>query len=159
LGTLTFATTINVTSSNALSIGSGSGTQLFNFDTTGAVNGLTFASAGAGSGPTILAAGSNTNIDLTLTPKGTGQVDISTFGTAGLVHNDATGLLSTALLSNADITPSLDATNISGVGTLTDGVWNASTIGVAYGGTGIQTTVPNQLFAGGTTATGAFQQV
>jgi len=34
-------------------------------------------------------------------------------------------------------------TNITGVGTLTAGTWNASTIGVAYGGTGLTTTPTN----------------
>ena len=43
-------------------------------------------------------------------------------------------------------------TGITGVGTLTAGTWNASTIGVAYGGTGAATFTAGYLKASGTTA-------
>ena len=43
-------------------------------------------------------------------------------------------------------------TGITGVGTLTAGTWNASTIGVAYGGTGATTFTAGYLKASGTTA-------
>ena len=43
-------------------------------------------------------------------------------------------------------------TGITGVGTLTAGTWNASTIGVAYGGTGATTFTAGYLKANGTTA-------
>jgi len=39
------------------------------------------------------------------------------------------------------------------------GTWNATTIGVVHGGTGLTTTTPYAIFCGGTTATGNFQQV
>ena len=43
-------------------------------------------------------------------------------------------------------------TGITGVGTLTVGTWNATTIGVAYGGTGAATFTAGYLKASGTTA-------
>ena len=43
-------------------------------------------------------------------------------------------------------------TGITGVGTLTAGTWNGSTIGVAYGGTGAATFTAGYLKANGTTA-------
>ena len=44
-------------------------------------------------------------------------------------------------------------TGITGVGTLTVGTWNASTIGVGYGGTGLTTyTAGDTLYASGTSA-------
>jgi hypothetical protein len=43
-------------------------------------------------------------------------------------------------------------TGITGVGTLTAGTWNASTIGVAYGGTGASTFSAGYVKASGTTA-------
>lgn len=43
-------------------------------------------------------------------------------------------------------------TGITGVGTLTAGTWNGSTIGVAYGGTGATTFTAGYLKANGTTA-------
>jgi len=43
-------------------------------------------------------------------------------------------------------------TGITGVGTLTAGTWNASTIGVAYGGSGAATFTAGYLKASGTTA-------
>lgn len=42
-------------------------------------------------------------------------------------------------------------TNITGVGTLTAGTWNATTIGTAYGGTGQTTYTNGQLLIGNTT--------
>lgn len=44
---------------------------------TGFVNGLTLSSAAAGGIPTIAATGADTNIDLTLTPKGSGVVNVN----------------------------------------------------------------------------------
>jgi hypothetical protein len=48
----------------------------------------------------------------------TGGVTIAGLSTLGVVHNDATGLLSTSLIGNADLTAG-SFTNITGVGTLT----------------------------------------
>ena len=48
-------------------------------------------------------------------------------------------------------------TQVTAVGTLTAGTWNADTIGVAYGGTGLSTTTAYSIVFTGTTSTGAFQ--
>jgi len=50
-------------------------------------------------------------------------------------------------------------TGITGVGTLTAGVWNASTIGVAYGGTGAATFTAGYLKANGTSAFSTVTQI
>jgi len=50
--------------------------------------------------------------------------------------NISSGTLATARLSGS-------YTGITGVGTLTAGTWNATTLGVAYGGTGLTTTPAN----------------
>jgi len=48
-------------------------------------------------------------------------------------------------------------TQVTAVGTLTAGTWNADTIGVSYGGTGLSTTTAYSIVFTGTTSTGAFQ--
>jgi hypothetical protein len=45
--------------------------------TASAVNELTLANAATGSGPTLSATGDDTNIDINITPKGTGEVNIT----------------------------------------------------------------------------------
>lgn len=49
--------------------------------------------------------------------------------------------------------------NVNTVGTVTTGTWNATTVDAAHGGTGKTTYVPYAVVAGGTTSTGALQQV
>jgi hypothetical protein len=62
----------------------GGGTQAFISDATSAVNYLSFVGAATGVGPSIGVAGSDTNINLKLTPKGTGTLQFGTY-TAGIV--------------------------------------------------------------------------
>lgn len=58
----------------------------------------------------------------------------------------------------AEKSVNLDASgNVSALGTVASGTWNGSTVGVAYGGTGIATTTAYSVVFTGTTATGAFQ--
>jgi hypothetical protein len=60
------------------------GNELFNLTATGsAVNELTYANAATGNPPTFTASGGDTNIGITLTPKGSGAVklDLLTFPT------------------------------------------------------------------------------
>lgn len=65
------------------------------------------------------------------------------------------GLIQTAVNSKANATGSA---SFATVGTVTSGTWNATVIGVAYGGTGRTTsTTAYGLLAAGTTATGAHQ--
>ena len=61
---------------------------------------------------------------------------------SGLTYNPFSGTLTTAAVSATNLTGTLQTasqTNITGVGTLTSGTWNASTVPVAYGGTGVTT--------------------
>ena len=70
---------------------------------------------------------------------------ITPFNTAGVVHNNSSGVLSSSLIVNADITNStitsakLVGTDIATVGTITSGTWHGSILGNAYGGTGLDT--------------------
>ena len=65
------------------------GTDLFKFLTvTSAVNGLTLTGAIATAGPTIAAIGSDTNIDLNLVSKGTGNVVIKAPSTGSVILSD-----------------------------------------------------------------------
>jgi len=61
---------------NGNAIGDGSLELLKFSETASAVNELTIANAATGSGPTLSATGDDTNIDINLTPKGTGEVVI-----------------------------------------------------------------------------------
>ena len=64
-----------------------------------------------------------------------------------------TGTIASALISGS-------YTGITGVGTLTAGTWNASTIGVGYGGTGLTSyTVGSLLYASGTTTLSGLSDV
>lgn len=59
-------------------IADNNGNEQIKFGTTAsAVNEITVTNAAAGSGPTIAASGSDTNVDLNLSGKGTGQVKIN----------------------------------------------------------------------------------
>jgi hypothetical protein len=66
------------------SINDANGNELFGFTATGsAVNELTVANAAAANPPTLSSTGSDTNINISITPKGTGGVAIGTSSTAG----------------------------------------------------------------------------
>jgi len=74
-----------------------------------------------------------------------GQVTSVTNTSIAIAGNQITsGTIDTARLSGS-------YTGITGVGTLTAGTWNASTVGVAYGGTGA-TTLTGYVKGSGTTA-------
>jgi hypothetical protein len=75
-----------------------------------------------------------------------GQVTSVTNTSIAIAANQITsGTIDTARISGS-------YTGITGVGTLTAGVWNGSTIGVAYGGSGAATFTAGYLKANGTTA-------
>jgi hypothetical protein len=72
------------------------GNELLNLTATGsAVNEITYANAATGNPPTVSLSGSDSNIDLLITPKGTGKVAVGTPGAspvAGIVGGpDASG--------------------------------------------------------------------
>ena len=76
-----------------------SGNELFNFTATGsAVNELTLANAATGNPPILSATGGDTNIGITLTPKGSGIVRI----TGGLTVDGTTTTLNSTTLSVDD---------------------------------------------------------
>jgi len=75
-----------------------------------------------------------------------GQVTSVTNTSIAIAANQITsGTIDTARISGS-------YTGITGVGTLTAGTWNASTIGVAYGGSGATTFTAGYLKANGTAA-------
>jgi hypothetical protein len=77
----------------SVNVGTGNGTGLSVLDTgAGSANYVTVKGAAAGSAPAIGTAGSDTNISLVLTPKGTGNVGIGTTApTATIDIRSATG--------------------------------------------------------------------
>ena len=89
--------------------------------------------------------GSASNVPV-LTTNASGQVSSVTNTPIAIGASQVTsGTFASSLLSGS-------YTGITGVGTLTAGTWNGSTIGVAYGGTGANTFTAGYLKASGTAA-------
>ena len=89
------------------------GLELFKITSTGsAVNEFTLANAATGNAPTISVTGDDTNIDLTLSPKGSGEVNISK------VDIDA-GTIDGATIATSNITVGSSKTLNVSAGTLT----------------------------------------
>ena len=89
--------------------------------------------------------GSASNVPV-LTTNASGQVSSVTNTPIAIGASQVTsGTFASSLLSGS-------YTGITGVGTLTAGTWNGSTIGVAYGGTGANTFTAGYLKASGTSA-------
>jgi hypothetical protein len=93
--------------------------------TASAVNELTIANAATGNAPKISATGSDTNIDLKLTPKGTGTVKIGDSNANATITTDGTG----------DITISTNSGSNSGTVKIFDGV--DGNIEITPNGTGV----------------------
>lgn len=97
-------TGVNVFTSPKLitSVSDTNGNTLFGITATGsAVNNLAFANAASGSGPTISSAGSGTDIDINLVPKGVGVVvvPLGSVGAMGLsfgTNNGSSGIYGVA---------------------------------------------------------------
>jgi hypothetical protein len=118
----------------------------------------TAANYTAGTGLTLAA------YQFSITPVGTAntygsasQVPVFTTNASGqvtAVTNTSIAIAATQITSGTLDTARLSGsyTGITGVGTLTAGTWTASTIGVAYGGTGAATFTAGYLKASGTTA-------
>lgn len=74
----------------------------------------------------------------------------------GVLHANSTGIISSSTVVNADLAAG-SFTNITGVGTLTAGTWQASVIGAQYGGTGTANLAGSTITLGGKLqTTGAF---
>lgn len=89
------------------------GAELFKItSTSSAVNEFTLANAATGNAPTISATGGDTNIDLTLSPKGSGEVNISKVDIDG-------GTIDGATIATSNITVGSSKTLDVSAGTLT----------------------------------------
>jgi len=80
--------------------------------TTSAVNELTLANAATAAGPTLSATGGDTNIDINLTPKGTGEVNITKVDING-------GTIDGSTIATSDVTVGTGKTLNVSAGTLT----------------------------------------
>jgi hypothetical protein len=149
-GTITFGTTaitfVQVSSAQIYSAGTGltlTGTQ-FSITNTG-VTANSYGGAATVPTFTVNAQGQltlATDVSIAIT---SGQVS----GLAASATTDTTNAsnISSGTLNTARLTGSY--TGITGVGTLTAGTWNATTIGIGYGGTGVTGTPTNgQLLIG-----------
>ena len=112
-------------------IGDSSNNELLSFSTTAsAVNQINVANAATGTNPVISAIGNDTNIGITLTPKGTGRTNIGQLAVDG-----TTITTSAAELNFVDGVTSAIQTQIDGkaplTGTGTSGTWPISISGDA----------------------------
>ena len=118
-----------------------SNTALYNAGTGLTLSGYTFSITPVGTAGTY---GSASAVPV-LTTNASGQVTSVTNTSIAIAGSQITsGTIGTSYLTGS-------YTGITGVGTLTAGTWNASTIGVAYGGTGA-TTLTGYLLGNGTGA-------
>jgi hypothetical protein len=132
--------------------------------TATAVNEFTVANAATGNAPTLSATGDNTDIDINITPKGTGEVVIGTGSASGKITtnstqdlvldtnsgtNSGTITITDGADGNIDITPNgTGEVNISKVD-IDGGTINGITdLAVADGGTGASTLADGGLVVG-----------
>lgn len=83
-----------------------------------------------------------------------GVFTVNQYGVLTAASNTSIGIDASQIISGTIASARISGsyTGITGVGTLTAGTWNASTIGAAYGGTGQSTyTIGDLLYATGTT--------
>ena len=82
------------------------------------------------------------------------EVDVTVGNTATSVTTVAGTLTmgSTAALTNAGLVAVANQSNITGVGTISSGVWEGTDVGVAHGGTGLSTVGTNEILTGNGTS-------
>jgi|TARA_A100000172_G_scaffold62635_1_gene42035 hypothetical protein len=105
------------------------GNELALLTATGsAVNEFTLANAATGSGPTISSTGGDSNIDINLTPKGTGDVvlagdtvKVGDSGAAAVLTSNGAGTLTVTTGGATDLVLSTNSGTDSGTITITDG--------------------------------------
>jgi len=121
----------------------GDGTlELLKFSETGsAVNEFTIANAAAGAGPTLSASGTETNVDINITPKGTGDVvlagdtvSLGDSGAAATLRSNGAGTLTVTTGGATDLILSTNNGTTSGTITITDAANGA--INLTPNGTG-----------------------
>ena len=119
------------------------GNELALLTATGsAVNEFTIANAATGAGPTISSTGGDSNIDINITPKGTGDVvlagdtvKVGDSGAAATLTSNGAGTLTVTTGGAADLVMSTNSGTNSGTITITDAADGDITI--APNGTGI----------------------
>ena len=105
------------------------GNELALLTATGsAVNEFTIANAATGSGPTLSSTGGDTNIDINVTPKGTGDVvlagdtvKVGDSGAAAVLTSNGAGTLTLTTGGATDLVLSTNSGTNSGTVTITDG--------------------------------------
>ena len=121
----------------------GDGTlELLKFSETGsAVNEFTIANAAAGNGPTLSASGTETNVDINITPKGTGDVvlagdtvKVGDSGAAATLTSNGAGTLTVTTGGTTDLILNTNGGTNSGTIQITDGANGA--IDLTTNGTG-----------------------
>ena len=110
--------------------------------TSSAVNEFTIANAATGAGPTISSTGDDSNIDINITPKGTGDVvlagdtvKVGDSGAAAVLTSNGAGTLTVTTGGAADLILSTNSGTNSGTITITDAADGDITI--APNGTGV----------------------
>ncbi len=110
--------------------------------TSSAVNEFTVANAATGAGPTISSTGDDSNIDINITPKGTGDVvlagdtvKVGDSGAAAVLTSNGAGTLTVTTGGAADLVLSTNSGTDSGTVTITDAANGDITI--APNGTGV----------------------
>jgi hypothetical protein len=127
---------------NGNSIGDGT-LELLKFTETGsAVNEFTIANAAAGAGPTLSASGTETNVDINITPKGTGDVvlagdtvSVGDSGAAATLRSNGAGTLTVTTGGTTDLILSTNNGTNSGTIQITDAA--NGDIDLTCNGTGI----------------------
>ena len=108
----------------------GDGTlELLKFSETGsAVNEFTIANAATGAGPTLSATGTDTNVDINITPKGTGDVvlagdtaKVGDSGAAATLTSNGAGTLTVTTGGTTDLILNTNSGTNSGTIQITDG--------------------------------------
>jgi len=121
------------------SINDSAGNELFKVTATGsAVNELTVANAATGNGPTLSATGGDTDIDINITPKGTGRIKSATVAVPTIsstdtltnkritkrvvtTTDDATAVIDVDVTDDYQLSAVANATEFTLTGTPTDG--------------------------------------
>lgn len=129
-----------------------SNTQLLVIDSTGVINLPHYA--GGGLGTQMMTVDANGVVGVQAIPSGGG-----TFGPVSGTTNRIT-------VATGSTAPVIDISNsyagqgsIGTVGTVVNGIWQATVVAPGFGGTGLSSYTAFALIAGGTTSTGVLQQI